>query len=117
MVKEFRCAIKGAFRKSGARAMMPTEFSSRKGSECLGVATEHDLYKNIGDIDMCTEFEKHKVKVPVIFLGSVGFSLSQSRGWSLSANLMDIPQTSTPLQSPSALTHYSFLATEPDIGS
>lgn len=30
---------------------------------------KHDLYKNIEDIDICTEFEMLKVKVPIIFLG------------------------------------------------
>jgi len=39
------------------------------------VITEHDLYKNIRDVDVCTEFEMRKVKVPIIFLGTVGFSL------------------------------------------
>ena len=39
------------------------------------MATEHDLYKNIVDIDVCIEFEMLKVKVPIIFLGTVGFSL------------------------------------------
>jgi len=38
------------------------------------VAIEHDLYKNIGDVEVCTEFEVLKVKVPNIFLGTVGFS-------------------------------------------
>jgi hypothetical protein len=36
---------------------------------------EHDLYKNIGDIYVCTDFKILKVKVPIIFLGPVGFSL------------------------------------------
>jgi hypothetical protein len=39
------------------------------------VATEHDLYKSIGDVNVCTEFEMLKVKVPINFLGTVGFSL------------------------------------------
>lgn len=39
------------------------------------MATGHDLYKNIGDIGVCTEFKMLKVKVPVIFLGTVDFSL------------------------------------------
>ena len=39
------------------------------------MATEHDLYKTIRDVDMCTEFEMLKVQVPIIFLGIVGFSL------------------------------------------
>jgi hypothetical protein len=41
----------------------------------LRVATEYDLYKTIGNIDVCTEYELRKVKVPVFFLGTVGFSL------------------------------------------
>lgn len=28
----------------------------------------------MGDFDVCTEFEMLKVKVPIIFLGTVGFS-------------------------------------------
>ena len=43
---------------------------SRRGSERSGVATEHDLYENIGDIDVYTEFEMLKVKVPIIFSGT-----------------------------------------------
>jgi len=50
-------------------------FFSKRGSECLGLATEHDLYKKIGDFDVCIEFEIFKVKVPINFLGTVGFSL------------------------------------------
>jgi hypothetical protein len=40
----------------------------------LVVAMEHNLYINIGDIDVCTEFEMLKVEVPTIFFGIVGFS-------------------------------------------
>jgi len=39
------------------------------------VAAEHDLYKAIGNTGVCIEFELLKVKVPIIFLGTVGFSL------------------------------------------
>jgi hypothetical protein len=39
------------------------------------VASEHDLYKNMGNIDECIDFEMFKVKVPIIFLGTAGFSL------------------------------------------
>jgi hypothetical protein len=35
---------------------------------------EHDLYKNIGYVYIYMEFEMLKVKVPIIFLGTVGFS-------------------------------------------
>jgi hypothetical protein len=35
---------------------------------------ERDLYKIIGDVDVYTKFDLLKVKVPIIFLGTVGFS-------------------------------------------
>jgi hypothetical protein len=38
------------------------------------VATEQDLFKTIGNIGVCIEFELLKVKVPIVFLGIVGFS-------------------------------------------
>jgi len=38
------------------------------------VAAEHNLCRNIGDIDVCTEFKMLKVKVPINFLGTVDFS-------------------------------------------
>ena len=36
---------------------------------------EHDLCNNIRDVDMRIKFEMLKVKVPIIFFGTVGFSL------------------------------------------
>ena len=33
------------------------------------------LIQNIGDVYVCTDFEILEVKVPIIFLGTVGFSL------------------------------------------
>jgi hypothetical protein len=36
---------------------------------------EHNLYKNIGVIEVCTEFDMFEIRVPIIFLGTVGFSL------------------------------------------
>jgi hypothetical protein len=35
---------------------------------------EPDLYKDIRDIDVCKELEMLKVKVPINFLGTMGFS-------------------------------------------
>ncbi len=32
------------------------------------------MYRNMRDIDVCTEFELLKFKVPIIFLGTEGFS-------------------------------------------
>jgi hypothetical protein len=46
----------------------------RRGSECLGVAIKRDVCKEIRDNDSCTDFEVLKVKVPFIFLGTMGFS-------------------------------------------
>ena len=34
---------------------------------CLLVSCQHDLWKNMGDIDACTDFEMLIVKVPIIF--------------------------------------------------
>jgi hypothetical protein len=41
-----------------------------EGLEYSGAAMEHDLYKNLGHIDMCREFAMFKVKVPIIFSGT-----------------------------------------------
>jgi hypothetical protein len=38
------------------------------------VATEHNLLKNIGDVEVCTDFKMLKVKVQCIFFSTVGFS-------------------------------------------
>jgi len=46
---------------------------SERGSECSGVAMERNLYKEVRDIDVYIEFEMLKVKVPIKFLGTVGF--------------------------------------------
>lgn len=39
------------------------------------MAIKYDLYKNIGDIDIYIDFEILIVKVIIIFLSTVGFSL------------------------------------------
>ena len=44
-------------------------YNSKKGLEYLGIATEYNLYKNIRNTDVCTEFEMLEVKVLIIFLG------------------------------------------------
>jgi hypothetical protein len=43
------------------------------------VAIEHNLYKNIGDNDVCTESELFEVKVHIIFLATMGFSARRER--------------------------------------
>lgn len=43
------------------------------------MATKHDLYKNIRDFNVCIEFEILKVKVPINFFATVGFSARKER--------------------------------------
>lgn len=54
-------------------------FSHYKLNPCLEVATDHDLHRKRTDIDVYTEFEMLKVRVPIIFLGTVGFSPRRDR--------------------------------------
>jgi hypothetical protein len=35
---------------------------------------KRDIYKEFGDINLCIDFEVLKVKVPIIFFGTQGFS-------------------------------------------
>jgi hypothetical protein len=65
---------KGTLRKSGARATTQTQFFGERGSECLGLAIEPNLYKETRDIAKCKDLEMLKVKVPIRFLGTMGFS-------------------------------------------
>ena len=41
-----------------------------RSPECLGMATAHDLFRIIRNINLCREFELLEVKVPVNFLGT-----------------------------------------------
>ena len=59
--------------------------NQQRGSECLEVAMEYDLCKNIGYINVCTEFDIFKVKVYIIFLGTMDFSARREGRYS--ANL------------------------------
>jgi len=43
------------------------------------VAREYDLYKYLGDVDMCEVFNVFEVEVPVNFLGTEGFSPRRDR--------------------------------------
>ena len=54
--------------------MMQTYFLGRRRPGCLRVATAHDLYRIMLTINVYTDFELLEVKVPLIFLGTVGFS-------------------------------------------
>lgn len=40
---------------------------------------KRDMYEEIRDIDLCIDFEVLKVKVSIIFLGTVGFSPRRDR--------------------------------------
>jgi hypothetical protein len=50
-------------------------FFSRKGLGCLGVTIVHGFYRIIENTNGRTEFVLLEVKVPIVFLGTVGFSL------------------------------------------
>jgi hypothetical protein len=43
------------------------------------VLIEYKLYGNMGVIDVYTELKTIEVKVPIVFLGTVGFSLRRDR--------------------------------------
>jgi hypothetical protein len=60
---------------------MRIQLSRRRVLEGLGVNTEHDLYKTIRNIKVCTDFRVLEVKVPINFFRHVGFSTTQ--GWTL----------------------------------
>jgi hypothetical protein len=75
MVKELYFAINRDILQTRREGDNARVISGRRGLECSGLAMEHGLYQNLGDIDMCREFDKFKVKVCVIFFGTVGFSL------------------------------------------
>ena len=54
--------------------MIRKYISSGVHLEYWALAVKHDVYTNLEDINVCTEFELFEVKVPIIFLGTVGFS-------------------------------------------
>lgn len=50
------------------------EISSKRGLECSKMAGEYALHQSLGEVDMCGGFDTFKVKVPVIYFGTGGFS-------------------------------------------
>jgi hypothetical protein len=58
------------------------------------VATEHNLYKTIRNIYVCIEFELLKVKVPSVFLGTVGFSLRRDGRYMTCISKVELALTS-----------------------
>jgi hypothetical protein len=58
---------------------------------------EHNLYKNIGDVDVCTEFEMLKVKVLYLFFFSAQWvSRYLGRDVTSNTNINLIPETEIP---------------------
>jgi hypothetical protein len=49
-------------------------FLGRRDPKYLEVAIVYNLYRTMGDLNVCVEFELLKVKVPIVFLGIEGFS-------------------------------------------
>ena len=75
MVKEFYYANERRLSVNQARRRRcERNFLAERGPDCLGVAIAHDLYRTMGNIDVCAESELLEVKVPIVFLGTVGFS-------------------------------------------
>jgi hypothetical protein len=64
----------------------------KRGLECSRVAREYDLYKSLGDIDMCKDFDMFKVKVPVISSGMEGFPLRRDGRYETFFNLIFRPR-------------------------
>ncbi len=46
---------KGTLRHSGGRATTQTQFFGERRSECLGLAIELNLYKELRDINKCKD--------------------------------------------------------------
>jgi hypothetical protein len=57
--------------------------------EWLG-SIAHKLYRTIANIDVCIESELVEVKVPLIFLGTVGFSLCREGRYMLFKRLNSV---------------------------
>jgi hypothetical protein len=55
--------------------MMRIQFSKEPGRKCSGVITSYNCHKILGNFCVYIEFELLEVKVPRIFLVTVGFSL------------------------------------------
>jgi hypothetical protein len=74
MLKEPSFAINGytlQIRREGNNVKV---IFSGRGLECLRVAMGHDLYKSLGDVDMCRKFDIFEIQAPIIFFGIPVFS-------------------------------------------
>lgn len=65
---------KGTVRKSGAAATTRNEFSIKRGSWFLYMATVQGLDISLLDIDVCIELERVEFKVPLKLFGTKGCS-------------------------------------------
>lgn len=59
------------------------------------MVTVHDLYRNMGNANVCTEFRLLDVKVSIVFLATVGFSPSRDgryilQRWAIAQCVLDI---------------------------
>jgi len=50
------------------------KFFELRGSKNSNMVESHYLFRSLENIALCTDFELFKAKVPIDFLGMVGFS-------------------------------------------
>jgi hypothetical protein len=75
MMKEFYYAMNGGSPQIGHKGNNANVIFRWEGSEYSGVATADELYRTMGNIGVCIEFELLEVNVPIDFLATQGFSL------------------------------------------
>ena len=74
MLKELSFAVNEDVIQIGRKGDNLKAIPSKRGFVCSRVAGEYDLYTSLGDVDRCGVFDMFKVKVPVIFSCTKGFS-------------------------------------------
>jgi len=55
------------------------QFSNRKSLGYLRVLIEHNLYKIVRDIKLCTNFKIYQIRVPLVFFPGTGSFGTQAR--------------------------------------
>ena len=60
--------------KHSATVTTRMKFFELRGSKNSNMVESHYLFRSLENIALCTDFELFKAKVPIDFLGMVGFS-------------------------------------------
>ena len=77
--------------------------SSWEGSRCSRVVTVYNLYRVLGNIDVYTESKLLEVKVPLDFLGTVGFSLCREERYYNAESFIALRAHNSSIFSPACL--------------